>query len=350
MAAALLVAGRHATQPISRCRAIAVLGKNARRRAVTTVAAADLQPPPEPSDPPKQHAQVELRGVGKVRIAYTDSPPSHGNEAEPVVNVLAVHGVPGSVRDWRYLSPALERVGARVLRIDLPAQGDSGGSGSDDGPRVGASTTETGEALTDIVRQLVVPQLQHGGPPLVLLGHSLAGPACLHVAAHYPELAEGLALVNSVGNRPHTGVQPYWLVRGASRLIEAGIPVVSPALLRVAALTWRYVLGFPKGTPLADVRHGQRRIGGIEFHKHGATAAAVPHPTLVAWSADDPLIEDEVSVELAESLTGGGPRLRFERAGHNAQKTAADAIAHSIVNDLAPLLARRGEGPTSPLR
>src|SRR5574339_256968 len=65
------------------------------------------------SDPPLR--QVDLpRG----RVAYTDEGPA-GAPA-----LIAVHGVPGSVRDFRYLAPHLTDA-VRLVRVDLPGFGAS---------------------------------------------------------------------------------------------------------------------------------------------------------------------------------------------------------------------------------
>ena len=69
-------------------------------------------PQPEtPSDPPVLTLQLPGGPVG-----YTDVGDG------PVV--VALHGAPGSVRDWRWLGPLLEpRI--RLVRVDMPGYGDT---------------------------------------------------------------------------------------------------------------------------------------------------------------------------------------------------------------------------------
>jgi pimeloyl-ACP methyl ester carboxylesterase len=50
----------------------------------------------------------------------------------------------------------------------------------------------------------------------VLLGHSMGGPVALAAAAHAPERVAGLALIASVGLRPHRLIRQF-PVAGAPR-------------------------------------------------------------------------------------------------------------------------------------
>src|SRR5512145_287687 len=114
------------------------------------------------SDPPLR--EVELP---QGRVAYTDEGPAGGPA------LIAVHGVPGSVRDFRYLAPRLTDA-VRLVRVDLPGFGGS--------PPVDAAVrTLTGRAR--VVRELAeVLRLERFG----VIGHSMGGGTALMAGADQP--------------------------------------------------------------------------------------------------------------------------------------------------------------------
>jgi pimeloyl-ACP methyl ester carboxylesterase len=65
------------------------------------------------SDPPLRETRVR-----DARLSFTDE------GAQDASTLFAVHGVPGSVRDSRYLGPPLLPF-ARLIRVDLPGSGGS---------------------------------------------------------------------------------------------------------------------------------------------------------------------------------------------------------------------------------
>ncbi len=65
------------------------------------------------SDPPLRETRV-----AGARLTFTDEGASQGTA------FFAIHGVPGSVRDFRYLAPPLTSF-ARLIRVDLPGSGGS---------------------------------------------------------------------------------------------------------------------------------------------------------------------------------------------------------------------------------
>jgi len=84
------------------------------------------------SDPEPRRAELP-HGV----VTYTDEGPAEA----PVL--IAVHGIPGSGRDFRYLAPQLLPA-RRVVRVDLPGFGGSA-------PALDAIRTLRGRARTMLV-------------------------------------------------------------------------------------------------------------------------------------------------------------------------------------------------------
>lgn len=254
--------------------------------------------PEHPSDPPLQTVQLPSGPV-----SYTDV--GQG----PVV--LAVHGLPGSVRDYRWLGAALEpRV--RFVRIDMPGFG---------GTPLATEPSPTVRARADFVAAFI--EALDLDRPLVL-GHSMGGPVVTSLAAHHPESLRALGLLASVAHRPHQ------LVRNLPRRSAAFVfrlPGVARVLSGPLERAYRSV-GF-RNTTEQGRRHALQCVAALRFPENAANLAAVRVPTLVAWTDDDPLVEKAVSEELYWRVAMG-PRIRFADGGHNLQKTRAVELGDAI--------------------
>jgi pimeloyl-ACP methyl ester carboxylesterase len=230
--------------------------------------------------------------------------------------LVAIHGVPGSVRDFRYLAPQLSS-DRRVVRVDLPGFGGSAPS------REAVSTLA---ARADVVMALAdhLELLRFG-----VLGHSMGGATALLLAAREPRRISALVLVASIGLRPHRGLGMSPRRFG---LLSRGfaIPGVSRVLTRAARERYR-ARRFPGADsmgPEAFAIHF-RAIAAADF---GAIRAAATGPlpaTLLAWARDDAMVESAIGEELSRAM----PRARtlvYEEGGHNIQKTQAVGLAAAI--------------------
>jgi pimeloyl-ACP methyl ester carboxylesterase len=88
--------------------------------------------------------------------------------------VVAVHGLGGSVRNW---DPVAERLGRRVIAIDLPGFGLSA-------PRPGDQIDVQVGAVVELIESL-------GSDPVTLIGNSMGGLVSELVAAARPERSRG---------------------------------------------------------------------------------------------------------------------------------------------------------------
>lgn len=274
--------------------------------------------PEHPSDPP-----VVTRDVDGVRVAYID-------EGEGPA-VLALHGLPGSHRDFRWLASAC-RGKLRLVRLDLPGFGGS--------TRVPGGWPELAQFVRRIAEEIV-------DAPHIVLGHSFGAPLCSMVAAQgiasprAPTI--GVAWLAPVGLRPHRLIRRGVGMKGLRGIDRAAaLPVVGPWVVR----GWRFVLhraGFPSSVTTGDTRRTLEQLGGFRFRMHRAAidglmvadgAARARVPTVVAWAKDDPFVEDAIAAELAGAV--GARRLVFERGGHNVQKTQAVEIADALLALVEP--------------
>ena len=258
------------------------------------------------SDPPLQETLI-----AGTRLTFTDE----GSKAAPVF--FAVHGVPGSVRDFRYLSPPLLRF-ARIIRVDLPGSGGSA-------PRRAAlrSLEERARTVLTLADQLGVNQFG-------VIGHSMGGGTALVMASMAPGRASHLVMIAPMGLRRHRGLSQ---TARFFRAIAFGlrVPGVRDVLLSRIRPSYR-----KKRFPGADEMTADEFA--LQFDSFGAAdysvlnravAKPLPSKVLVALAADDHLVEPEIPTELAAAIPGARI-LRFENGGHIIQKTKAPEIAQAI--------------------
>lgn len=266
--------------------------------------------PDRPSDPP-----VHVGWLPKGSFTYTD-------EGEGPA-LVALHGLPGSARDFRWLAPALS--GVRFIRLEQPSFGGT--------PR----STEPSTRLADRARFVLAALEAIGIDRFTVLGHSMGGPLAMSVAAS--ERVEGLALLASVGLRPHRLMRKIGRYPDLARLV--GVPLVSRALLVPLRRGYQRA-GFPASTPDAAIVHCTRIFSTISFEEVRAAARCVRAPTFIAWAEDDPLVEPAIGLELARTLPAG-PRVVFDEGGHNFQKSRAIELGEA----LSAWLTRRRESAAS---
>lgn len=244
------------------------------------------------------------------RLAYVDEGP---REAPALVTL---HGVPGSIRDFRYLAPQLS-TDRRVVRVDLPGFGASA-------PQPRAIATFAGRA--DVVLALADHLgLQRFG----VLGHSMGGGTALVLAARAPQRVAALVLVASIGLRPHRGLGMSPRRFG---LLSHGfaIPGLAGPLTRAARERYRK-RRFPGADEMGPETFAIhfRAIAAADFGVLRAAATGPLPPTLLTWAEDDPMVESAIGHELAQVM----PRARtlvYDDGGHNIQKTQAVGMAAAI--------------------
>jgi pimeloyl-ACP methyl ester carboxylesterase len=255
--------------------------------------------PERPSDPPLRTAWLP-RGP----FSYTD-------EGEGPV-LVALHGLPGSARDYRWLAPALD--GVRLIRLEQPGFGAT--------PRA----TEPSSRLFDRARFVSDALDAIGVERYAVLGHSMGGPLAMCVAAG--ERVTGLALLASVGLHPHrlmrkVGRQPdlAWML-DVYPIARALLPPMRKGFVRA---------GFPASTPDEAILHCTRIFSQFRFSEVHEVVPRVRTPALIAWAEDDPLVESAIALSLSPALPPG-PRIAFDDGGHNIQKTRAIELGAALVS------------------
>lgn len=263
-------------------------------RAVTT--------PETPHDPP-----VRVAAIASGPFGYTDEGPR-------TTPILALHGLPGSVRDYRWLGAALgDR--ARLVRLDQPGFGAT------------PLRTEPDPSLDARARFVLDAADALGLDRFCVLGHSMGGPLAIAVAARAPDRVAGLACLASVGLSPHR------LARRAARLPDLARVLRWPLVPRLLLPRMRadFVrMGFPRSTTDEAILQSTRIFSALTFDAIRIAARRVRCSTLIAWAEDDALVEPAIALALGGVLPPG-PRVSFATGGHNIQKTHAQELADALV-------------------
>lgn len=286
--------------------------------------AVDKQPP-SPVDPALRSIVVD-----RLHLQYSDE------GSGPCV--LALHGMPGSLREFRWIASDLrERV--RLVRLDLP------GFGGSQGPR--EHLPQNLAAIAGLVQRFADRVI---AAPHVVLGYSFGAPLATLLAAGAPSPiapVRGLAWVAPVGLRAHRSLrraQHVRIVRWVSRLSRSGL--IGQSTLQV----WRRVLhasGFPRGVSLGDVARKLDVQRTFAFWQHREALRRVTVPVFAAWARDDPFVEAEIVRELCRSAPSG-PRLELDAGGHFLLRTRAPEIAAGLAAFADLLSSRRHEEDPSP--
>ena len=269
----------------------------------------DSQAPSEthgPSDPPLRSLALPTGS-----FSLTDEGPA----SAPAI--VAIHGLPGSARDFRWLAPHLHHA-RRFIRLEMPGFGSTPLDTAPD-----RSIEGRARYALDAIRTLGVERP-------VLIGHSMGGVVATAAVSLAPDEFAGLGLLSSPGTTPHAMLRraPFKLI---SRLLAnpIGHRLLAPINRRGFA-----ALGF-KRYPDHELVGAIHCVAQTPTATHRRNVLGLSLPTLVAYCQDDPLIEVEVARELAE-VCPDGPRLVFETGGHNPQKSHAREIARALLEWPAP--------------
>jgi pimeloyl-ACP methyl ester carboxylesterase len=247
-------------------------------------------------------------------LSYT----SEGDPAAPAL--VAIHGLPGSVRDFRYLGPVLAP-DLHVVRAELPG--------------FGGSTWQTDAVDFEGRARAVLALADHLGlSRFAALGHSMGGGTALALAAEAPGRVSHLVLVSSVALRRHRALgMPRWMFTWASRALR--VPGVGHVALRIAREQYRRRGFAVSSISRVDVSRHLQAIAATDFERLRSIVRGPLPPTLVAYAEDDPLVETTVSEELAHALPSARV-LRFTEGGHNLQKTRVAELAAGIRDLILP--------------
>lgn len=248
---------------------------------------------------------------------------SEGDAGAPAVAMI--HGIPGSVRDFRYLAPAVAALGLRAVRIDLPGFGQT--------PAHAFASSRVPDRAVFVHK--VMRSLGH--ERFALAGHSFGGGIAMHCASLFPDDVTALVAINSISTRRHRGYRaPGVVIRASTRLLD--VPLLGPRWHELVKRGYA-AMGLKSDTGLAvEVIKLQFSIfGGVDFKELRVAASRVQCPALVVSAKDDPLVEPACAFALAGSLRRSPlvSHLQVAGGGHFLQKHQAPAIARWLAQATA---------------
>ncbi len=232
-------------------------------------------------------------------FSYQGRPVAYADDGPPTGPVLVcVHGLPGSVRDFRWLAASMPDV--RVVRLELP------GFGSSDPNPATVNISARARVVLALMDQLKIESA-------FIAGHSFGGATAVAFAVEHAARTLGLCALAPIGLRIHKGLRSFPVPEAVARVMD--LPLVGPRFSHHVQEQFRRA-GFRATLP--ETRLSVEYIRKWDFAAHAERVSKVSVPTALSYAEDDHIIEGEIMQELGVALPAG-PRLVFEKGGHNIQ-------------------------------
>lgn len=250
------------------------------------------------------YAQIELPGVGRVRIHYYA-----GGSGDPVV---LVHGLGGRAEDWANLMPQLVHDHHRVYALDLPGYGRS------DWPTDATySIREESDAVEAFMDNRRLERTDLGG-------WSMGGWIAMRVALDQPQRIRRLMIFDSAGTRfslnwdpaifePDT---PQKLQAMDNLLLPNGAPHI-PGFIQHAIFRFVKVHGWVVRRNMDSMLTGKALLDG--------KLGSLKMPMLIVWGKQDHLIPVSVGEQIHRDVPQSELEI-FDGCGHLAAGECAAQV------------------------
>lgn len=267
----------------------------------------------------------------KCRIEYIDVPsvtPVNATDASTALapTLVLIHGAPGTYSDFRYLIPLLSTRGVRVIGVNLPGFG--GSQVFDRENYYDRMSMHESVQLTHQAVQRILDSSPHGN--VFVLGHSFGGHAAVHLTKLAGNHVKGLALLSSAGHRHHRVIWPggnsfmLWLLRSKVPMLE------NMARFIIAQVYIKLFKFQSHGLPIDHFSAGLVYSATADFQRFAEHLEHVSVlPNFVAWAKDDTFVQKEITEDVSRECRPG-PRIVFDKGGHNIQKTQAPVLAKAL--------------------
>lgn len=211
--------------------------------------------------------------------------------------VLLFHGIAASNLDWKFLTPLLVQHGFQVVSPDLPGHGES------IKPK-DASQYTYDWLYTNI--QAWVEELRFE-ENLTLIGHSLGGLICLHLAKDLPDRVSRLVLIDPFFHPQQLSPLLRFVNRRpelCSKALEAAPPWLIQAVITMdinsfisfnRRTRWQIALDYKRASP--HILHLARTIPEIVDD-----LSRISQPTLVIWGEKDLTLAPQTFPHLISTL------------------------------------------------
>jgi len=279
----------------------------------------------------KNGATLFARGPAGQSIHYRDQ----GCRTCPAM--LLLHGANSSLHTWE---PLVAQLGAeyRIVTLDLPGHGLTGGTPDDDYSAAGMMA-----AIDVVAAQLDLERF-------IIGGNSMGGGISWRYALAQPARVEALVLLNAAGMPPRAGEQPpssnigfrimqysagRWLAGQITprSLVKSSLQqsVSNQAVVTEAAVD-RYweLLRFPGNRQATATRAAQPRD-----MRMAERVGEISVPTLIVFGAEDRIINPSAAQTFGERIKGSKIVL-LPGIGHLPMEEAPQATAAAIRAFLSP--------------
>jgi len=263
-------------------------------------------------------------------LVYTDLGPTDG----PVI--LLVHGLMSDSTTWARPARLLAAAGFRVIAPDLLGHGES------------SKPVDGGYLLPDFAETLHRLLDELGTGPVTVVGHSLGGAVVMQLAGDHPQLVRRLVLVSAggLGRRVHAvfraaalpGAHP--LVRLALNQRTAGL-LSRPRLHRSLRLSDDVLANLGRAgrglvTPDGRAAFFQTLRGAIGPAGQRGSMIELDYlprsmPTLILWSAGDPIVPVAHGYQLHAHLPASRLEV-FPGASHQPHHLHAERFAAAVTD------------------
>lgn len=283
------------------------------------------------SGPPAKTIELDGR-----RLAYVEAGPADG----PVV--VLVHGLLSARTTWQPAIGPLAELGLHVIALDLPGHGGS------DEPVSGYYLSD----YADVVSAFLAHPALALSRPVTLAGHSLGAAIAMQFAQMHPDQIERLVLVSAGG----LGRQIHPILRAATLPGVAGLLRMTvnprtasmyarPGLHRALRLGPESVVNLGRmgqsimsdagrATFVASARAVITPAGGQlgNMLEHGFVTD--DQPTLIVWSANDPIIPVQHAIAAHERLPNSRLEV-FAGATHEPHRREPQRFAAAVATFIA---------------
>ncbi|GMT22544.1 hypothetical protein PFISCL1PPCAC_13841, partial [Pristionchus fissidentatus] len=238
--------------------------------------------------------RLDFHSAGRkfsLSTVYQDTSP----KGSQLATVIAVHGSPGSHRDFKHITPLLEASGIRVIGVNYPGFGLT-----EDSEQLLHANEERTAFVEALIDRLGLTDR------LLFLGHSRGGENALELAVRNAEKCIGAVLLNPFGLRLNKAIRPRTTVDNI-RYYHESYPWMRPLIEWYLYQMYNRVIGL-------KVREGRHALAAVKtmttvaLEKQEENLAAINRNAdmrvLLCYSGKDHLIETEISEEFAD---------RFER-------------------------------------
>jgi len=229
--------------------------------------------------------------------------------------VVLLHGLGGSIYDWRHLMAPLA-ADHRVIAIDLLGSGESELPDGED-----YSIAAQARRIRGLLDAMGVDRA-------TLIGNSYGGGIALRVAQDWPERVERLVLLNSVCYAEHIPAYVYWARAPFAACIAETMPLGNATRVALGAISNADHTIDILSEPELDMYNAEMRKPGRRTAMIGVLRSIVPPdttefvarlgrieaPALLIWGKGDPTVPVELGRRLEKDLPNA--KLVEIEAGH----------------------------------